>query len=1222
MISIWTQKHVIFRKLISLTACVAFFILSVAPDAASAVYSTDILSGISSPKEAEFAELDIETFTIPEHLGEIRYKHNALSNKFVVHLQDAHCNAFAQHKIAGLIDYINREYGIETVNLEGGVGEYDLDVFTSISGKEIRREVADYFVKTGEINGAEYYAANNPSKITLWGIEDKELYLKNLKIYRDSLLYKDEVNEFLKILTHILNNLKRHIYPRNLLKVDMAYNSYKSGNMEFRDYLNFLIETAKQNGILIKKFTNVYLIGQAMQMEERIDFKKANIERNILVDELKKGLSRNEIKKLVANTVDFKTKKISRKTFYNFLLEKAREIGVKVEQFPALSDYIVYISLYEAVDHSEVMEELFVLEERIKEPLFKNNIQRGLDILSRNLALMKNIFQILITRVDYRYYLNNKNSFEVSNYKSFITGQGPKYKIDVSPSDNITKLDFYREKIAEFYEYSFKRDEAFLNNMRFDREKQSGQKATILMTGGFHTQNLCELFKEKGISYISILPKFTSDEDYVSPYFEILAGQTTNLESMLTSVLARASMMQIASKLNNILGEAVYGRDGMTTFDAAVRLREMMVRIMFQEGEKGQLVRNPIRVALRDGEEEIYAEGEGRLTIIQVRPVLEQFGFKVAEIKDKALKTPVERIEEKTMLVQGENIVESTETSKKDKILANLKQSSKILLFLGITAFSATIISCGWSKTSPTDLSSEYEVVQEEDISLNDIYIKIVDDIGISETDISDLKTSIRDSARYMEDMGFDYSLPENIYLGDNGKGNYTVDNDWYISNINFEVISAKLIQLSLINVYPNLGYTALEAYSEYYLDKLMIRKRMTSRISTSDVFVYNPDFEELTGNDISKAYDDYNAGIIDKSQLDETILRVINNFRAIAQIMRDISLELDGETADRITQDTLDLLLSTMNPSIDDILDAFLEIDNNITGGANTQIIQQVFNKHMPVISDRLQVLGEREPKPEGEPVPRPKDEPLIPEAIDKTVLSKEGEIDEIAEACKQMLYAANPGKYPSVVAIEVSKEQMFFDGSKYTKLKKSTERVLFREYGVNIHVIYFLAEAVDEMTEMIKNPDKIKGFKEDDMSRVIVFADESSYERVKQSVTGFGDKLAGVVKGNFLSRTETERFSIVALSVFGLGLIEWHRDDTAKRPTNKMEEYLRDLLMRLVNNPEAVINYITTECKNNANLFLENLLKGIFFMAIRKINYEEIRDYMEAQSAVLESL
>ena len=146
-------------------------------------------SGIDSfiPSSEGQEVLNIEDcfspFTLPADLGRIEASWiSPTASKVIYHIQDAHCNYFAQKKIAHIISYLNREYGINTVNLEGGSGLYDHSLFKNISSEKIREKVSDYFVMQGILSGAEYYAVNNEWKVNLWGIEDVALYKKNLDI--------------------------------------------------------------------------------------------------------------------------------------------------------------------------------------------------------------------------------------------------------------------------------------------------------------------------------------------------------------------------------------------------------------------------------------------------------------------------------------------------------------------------------------------------------------------------------------------------------------------------------------------------------------------------------------------------------------------------------------------------------------------------------------------------------------------------------------------------------------------------------------------------------------------------------------------------------------------------------------------------------------------------------------------------------------------------------
>ncbi|MDD5174029.1 MAG: hypothetical protein PHV48_04310 [Candidatus Omnitrophica bacterium] len=81
-------------------------------------------------------------------------------------------------------------------------------------------------------------------------------------------------------------------------------------------------------------------------------------------------------------------------------------------------------------------------------------------------------------------------------------------------------------------------------------------KTSILVTGGFHTENLAELFKKQGISYVSIIPNFKNSDGYECPYFNILSGaDKTQLVKAVPAMLA--GNMATASQLNPTLRDAV-----------------------------------------------------------------------------------------------------------------------------------------------------------------------------------------------------------------------------------------------------------------------------------------------------------------------------------------------------------------------------------------------------------------------------------------------------------------------------------------------------------------------------------------------------------------------------------------------------------------------------------------------------------------------------------------
>jgi hypothetical protein len=282
-------------------------------------------------------------------------------------------------------------------------------------------------------------------------------------------------------------------------------------------------------------------------------------------------------------------------------------VGVELAEFPDLQKYIVYISMYNAIDKMKVMKEMDRLENEIKDTLYQNDKQKELNRLSKNLALLKNIFGISLTKEDYEYYIDNEQSFNMANFVSFINKEAPLYKISARLESNITDIDRYREAISKFYEYAFKRDDVFIKNLKYGAR----QNIAVVVTGGFHTENLCESLKKENIAYISIMPTFRSYDGYVCPYFGLLAGNEAPLLQKLQPIFASVSSIQIASMLSSAIAPDVWGRANIDAFRAAVLVQEQIA--------KG---RNVVNIA-RAGDDVVFQFENGTTEKMTIRALLD-----------------------------------------------------------------------------------------------------------------------------------------------------------------------------------------------------------------------------------------------------------------------------------------------------------------------------------------------------------------------------------------------------------------------------------------------------------------------------------------------------------------------------------------------------------------------------------------------------------------------
>ncbi len=118
--------------------------------------------------------------------GVVRNIKSGTGSSTVVYVQDVHGQLEAQKNISSMILKVLDFDSNAVVGLEGAAGKIPLAPFRS-AAPEINREVGSFFLNTGLITGAEYAGLAAPSVPQMFGIEDMDLYLKNVSAVRAAL---------------------------------------------------------------------------------------------------------------------------------------------------------------------------------------------------------------------------------------------------------------------------------------------------------------------------------------------------------------------------------------------------------------------------------------------------------------------------------------------------------------------------------------------------------------------------------------------------------------------------------------------------------------------------------------------------------------------------------------------------------------------------------------------------------------------------------------------------------------------------------------------------------------------------------------------------------------------------------------------------------------------------------------------------------------------------
>ncbi len=456
------------------------------------------------------------------------------TDRILIHVQDAHCNYEAQNNIAQILDKLMGEYGdqLTLVAVEGSVGIIDTSPFAEFSDAEIKKEVADYFMKKGKITGPEFLSITGDHSFTIYGIERKDLYDRNYKAFLDSLPFRDESEKVCGNLLGILNQLKGHIYSKELKEYDQQLKGYHDGETSFLDYVAILEKWAGKEGVSLAQFPNFAILQQVQKIEKGIDFKKVERERSRLIDKLGKLLGKTQKQDLVLKSLHFKLGKMTPAEYYNYLQEMIKDhSGIAQADYPDLFGYMEYVSLNDKMDKTKLFKECTAVETLIAEKLFADENQRKLFTLSRHVGMLHRMFKLELVKEDYLYFKEHKGEFQVDTFMEFIKIQAPRFGVAFTEDASMYDIDKNMPIIEEFYEAAIVRDDVLVNNT-LARMERDGVEISVIITGGFHTPGITDIFREKDIAYAVISPMITKVQEY-NPYIDIMTNKKTPFEEFL-----------------------------------------------------------------------------------------------------------------------------------------------------------------------------------------------------------------------------------------------------------------------------------------------------------------------------------------------------------------------------------------------------------------------------------------------------------------------------------------------------------------------------------------------------------------------------------------------------------------------------------------------------------------------------------------------------------------
>ncbi|MDP8298583.1 MAG: hypothetical protein P9L88_01565, partial [Candidatus Tantalella remota] len=507
------------------------------------------------------AEGEIE---VPYDVAKAGDKYYNGGSETVIQVQDAHASLDAQYSIVTLLDSLVTNYDLQLIALEGAKGYIDTSVLKTFPNKEIRENTADFLMREGRMSAGEFFEITRDNNVRIYGVEDEELYQQNVKSFCAVAENRAALIGDVEAFEAQIRALEGKVYSPRLRDLATKSRLHVQGELGFAEYWKEISSLIDSFSIDTGSYSQLSILTEAIELEKGIDFAKANAERKSLIDELSERMEKSELEGLVLRSVQFKENKISQSSFHSYLRTLAEKYEVSDAGYKNLINFTTYISLYESIDIFGLYHDMAVLEEELCSSLYRNDDERALYKAARDTAMLKRLYSVELTNGDYDYIVSVRADYDSRKIASLVKDQCAKYDVQIIGGYDLDNMLSSMDEALEFYRVAKQRDNVMLSNT-VSRMRSEGVNVAALITGGYHTRGLTKLMKEKGLSYLVVIPKFTEGEE--RPYIAILTNKKKPYQKLLDSgkynlaveayfYSAKGDLTRMKSALFHALGEA------------------------------------------------------------------------------------------------------------------------------------------------------------------------------------------------------------------------------------------------------------------------------------------------------------------------------------------------------------------------------------------------------------------------------------------------------------------------------------------------------------------------------------------------------------------------------------------------------------------------------------------------------------------------------------------
>ncbi|MDX9703161.1 MAG: hypothetical protein RBU23_08975 [Candidatus Auribacterota bacterium] len=499
---------------------------------------------IAAPKKdttmAVRSSADLDRIIIPHEVGKVDETYEGLEETLIVHIQDVHCNYEGQKNIAEILKILADKNDVTLFGLEGAKGHFMADKFHVLKNTEVRRKIADYFMKTGKITGSEYFAISYDMPVTLYGIENEDSYMEHFHSFAEPWKFNDEFMRYYEQVNDVAEQIKSIIYPAELRELDTKEQESDEGKLNLVDFCNYLKDILIAQNTNLREYKNFARLVTLNHLEKGINFDNVNKEQVDLLNFLGPRLDEAEIMDIRQVAIDFKNGRMSSNDYYAYLKNLCYSKEIDLARFPNIAFYFKYLEMYGQLDFTGLIDEKVALIKILKEKLIVTDDQRAIDNISTSLNIIKKLFALRVSNQEFQRFLKFKATFTSKYVASSLSDIGSRNGVIADIQAHFPFEDKF-QFMEEFYHLAEVRNEAlFENTLSFMKDEDSN--TAVLISGGFHTQGMLEMMRSKDIGYAVIAPTITQEHDY-NLYINNMLGEDDRIDELFGLQLPGTSLI-------------------------------------------------------------------------------------------------------------------------------------------------------------------------------------------------------------------------------------------------------------------------------------------------------------------------------------------------------------------------------------------------------------------------------------------------------------------------------------------------------------------------------------------------------------------------------------------------------------------------------------------------------------------------------------------------------